>query len=386
MKKIILAFDSFKGSINSMEIAKAAEQAIIKEYPNCEIVCFPIADGGEGTTAAICAKWDVNYISCQVHDPRMKAIDASYAITADGKTAVLEMSSSSGLPLVPKVLQNPLQTTTVGTGELILDAINRGCRNFILGIGGSATNDAGIGLLEALGVKFLDKNRKVLKPIGSSLEYIEFIDESELHPELKNCKFTIACDVNNPLFGPQGAACIFAPQKGATVSEVEILDHGLRHYTEVIKRHKGMDIASIPGAGAAGGMGGGLLPFLNATLKSGIETILDILEFKESLKNADLIFTGEGKLDAQTRMGKALGGILKRALEAKVPIIGLGGSVEGIKELNEMGFTAVYSIQPGIVSLEQAMQKEYALDNIQNTVTQILRIIKQISLYSNHKK
>lgn len=377
MKKIILAFDSFKGSANSLDIAKHAEQAILNEYPSCEVVRFPIADGGEGTTEALCAGLDTTKICCRVHDPLMNPIEVSYGISRDGTTAILEMASASGLPLVPVSLRNPMNTTTFGSGEVILDALNRGCRKFIMGIGGSATNDAGIGMLCALGVRFLDRDKKEVEPKGRNLINIEYIDDSTMHPALRESSFTIACDVNNPLFGSEGAAYIFAPQKGATADEVEALDNGLRHYAKLIKAYKGVDIASIAGAGAAGGMGGGLLAFLNANLKSGIDTILEILNFKESIHNADLIFTGEGKLDVQTGMGKALGGILKIANQQNVPVIALGGCIEDAEKLNEMGFTAVLSIQPAPVSLEQAMQRQFTLKNIETTITQLLRVIKR---------
>ncbi|MEG2674127.1 MAG: glycerate kinase [Muribaculaceae bacterium] len=377
MKKVILAFDSFKGSVNSIDIASSAKKAILAEYPHCDVVTIPIADGGEGTTEAICSKLDVNKVVCLAHDPLMNPINVEYAITKDGYTAILEMATASGLPLVPMEMRNPLNTTTYGTGEIILDALKRGCREFIMGIGGSATNDAGIGLLNALGIKFLNKDEKELLPIGSNLINIESIDCSCVAHELINSTFIIACDVNNPFNGKDGAAYIYAPQKGASSADVEALDNGLAHYAQVLQRTKNADIADIPGAGAAGGMGGGLLPFLNATLKPGIDTILDMLQFDCIIKDADLVLTGEGKLDAQTGMGKALGGVIERAKNAAVPVIAIGGCVEATDELNKMGFTAVLPIQPAPVSLEKAMQKQFALDNIERTIIQIIRIIKQ---------
>lgn len=377
MKKIILAFDSFKGSAGSLEIAGAARKGILKECPHCNIVSFPIADGGEGTTEAICTGLEVNQVTCIAHDPLMNPIEVTYGITRDGTTAILEMASASGLPLVPDALRNPMNTSTYGTGEIIRDALQKGCRRFILGIGGSATNDAGIGMLSALGIRFLDESGNTLKPIGSNLIRIVTIDDSSLHPALQETTFTIACDVNNPFYGPQGAAFVYAPQKGASPEEVISLDEGLRHYAGILRDQKGVDIAILPGAGAAGGMGGGLLPFLRATLKPGIDAILDILHFEESLLEADLIITGEGKLDAQTGMGKALGGILQMAQERNVPVIALGGAVEATAQLNEMGFTAILPIQPTPVSLDRAMKKEFTLDNVERTVTQLVRIIQR---------
>lgn len=379
MNKIILAFDSFKGSANSLDIAHHAELAIHKVLPLCEVIKIPIADGGEGTTDAICTILDTDKVKCVVSDPLMHPIEVSYGITKDGTTAILEMASASGLPLIAPEMRNPMNTTTYGVGEMIKDALNRGCRKFIMGIGGSATNDAGIGLLNALGIKFLDCNGIELEPKGSSLSAIATVDSSQVYPALKEASFIIACDVNNPFYGENGAAYIYAPQKGASADDVVALDKGLRHYAQVIKYSTKQDISLISGAGAAGGMGGGLLPFLNATLKPGIDTILDILNFRDVVQNADLVFTGEGKLDAQTCMGKALGGILHIASEYCVPVVALGGCVEAVEQLNEMGFTAVISIQPSPVTLEKAMQREFALANIENTVIQIIRIIKRFS-------
>lgn len=377
MRKIVLAFDSFKGSAGSLDIARCAAQAIRKACPDCEPVYFPIADGGEGTTEAICTQLETEKVSCRVHDPLMNPIEATYAITRDGKTAILEMAAASGLPLIPTAQRNPMQTTSYGTGEMIRDALNRGCRRFIMGLGGSATNDAGTGMMQALGVRFLDKEGKELETTGGQLVHIEHIDDDALHPALKESEFTIVCDVNNPFCGEQGAAHIFAPQKGATPDEVRALDEGLCHYATLLKKEKGTDITLTAGAGAAGGMGGGILPFLNATLKPGIDTLLEMLHFRECVRSADLIFTGEGKLDAQTCMGKAPGGILKCALEEGIPVVALGGCIEAVEVLNEMGFTAVLPIQPAPISLEQAMQPAFTLRNIERSVVQVLRLIKR---------
>lgn len=374
MKKVILAFDSFKGSADSEEIASRAKKAVLTEFPACKVLTFPIADGGEGTTRAICSVLKTRKVSCSVHDPLMNVLQADYAITDDGKTAILEMAAASGLPLLPSDKQNPMYTSTYGTGELVADALNQGCRNFILGLGGSATNDAGIGMMAALGVRFLDQSGNELAPEGRNLISIHSIDDSKIHPALKEAVFTIACDVNNPFYGPQGAAYVYGPQKGASPQEVADLDKGLKHYAKILRIQKGTDISHLAGAGTAGGMGGGLLPFLNATLKSGIDTIMEILHFEESLSDADLILTGEGKIDGQTTMGKTLNGILQRAKRKQIPVIALGGCVESTERLNQLGFTAVLPIQSGPVSLENAMDKTTTLDNIQRTVTQIIRI------------
>ena len=377
--KVIVAFDSFKGSANSLDLARAAKDAIIREIPDCEVIYFPLADGGEGTTEAVCYGLSAEVVHCHVHDPLNKPLEASYAI-AKGGLAIMEMAAASGLPLIPQEYRNPLYTTSIGTGEMIIDAISRGCRHFILGLGGSATNDAGMGLLHALGVRFLDNKRQLLEPIGLNLGKVMDIDESSILSELKDCSFTLACDVSNLFFGPQGAACIFAPQKGANDDEVIFLDTSLRHYANLLKTIKGVDVSQIPGAGAAGGMGGGLLPFLSASLCSGVDIILETLHFKDALEDADLVLTGEGKLDHQTVMGKALGGILHMSYVAGVPVIALGGCVEQIELLNQYGFTAVFSIQSSPVSLEQAMQTSYTLERVKQTVVQIMRVIQNFKI------
>lgn len=374
MKKIILAFDSFKGSLSSNEIANAATDGIRKVFPDCNIVSVPMADGGEGTTEAICSRVVTKKIFCKVHDPLMREITASYSIAEDGNTAIMEMAVASGLPLVEMEFRNPMDTTTYGTGEMIRDAIEKGCKKIILGIGGSATNDGGMGVLSALGVEFYDKNGKILDPIGNSLTEVADFNLSALK-RYKNIDFVIACDVINPFYGPNGAAYIFSPQKGASDTVVKILDEGLHNFSNVIKEKLGVDISQLPGAGAAGGLGGGIKAFLNASLLSGSDVILDIFKFNELLTDADLILTGEGKIDAQTRSGKALSGILKRAKKANVPVIVLAGAVEDSIALNEDGYTAVFSIQSEPVTIEKAMSKDYASQNIKNLVIQIMRII-----------
>lgn len=379
MKRIVLAFDSFKGCIDSQEVASCAQQGIADVFPDCEVVALPVADGGEGTVEAIAAGTRVGRVSCRVHDPLMRPIETSYCITADGSTAVLEMAAASGLPLVPPESRNPLLTTTWGTGEMIADALNRGCRRIVMGIGGSATNDAGTGLLAALGYRFLDENGESLSPVGKNLEKIARVDESAAHEALRDTTFTIACDVNNPFYGPRGAAEVYAPQKGASPDEVALLERGMVHYARVIAAAKQIDISDIPGAGAAGGLGGGVLPFLKAELQSGIDIVLDMLRFRETIQGADLILTGEGKLDRQTGMGKALGGVLRYACEEGVPVIAIGGSVESCDELNQMGFAGVFSIQPAPVSLQEAMNRDFTRRNIRQVVTQIMRIVKCVT-------
>jgi glycerate kinase len=377
MKKIVVASDSFKGSVTSPEVAESAEKAIRRVFPDCEVVKIPVADGGEGTTEALVHAMDGKMVSCRVHDPLMNPIQAEYGILGDGTTAVIEMASASGLPLVPEDKRNPLLTTTYGTGELIKNALEQGCRHFLIGIGGSATNDAGTGMLQALGFRFLDKEGRGLGKGGRILQDICSIDHSQALPLLKEATFTVACDVNNPFSGENGAAFVYARQKGADDEMIRVLDNGLQHFASVIRQQTNKDIDAIPGAGAAGGLGGGFLAFLPTTLKPGIQMVLDALSFDEKIKGADLIITGEGKLDKQTGMGKTPSGILQAARKQQIPTIAIGGSIEETEALNGQGFLSVFSIQPGAVTLQQAMDNTFARQNIERTVTQFLRIIRQ---------
>ncbi|NLZ95746.1 MAG: glycerate kinase, partial [Bacteroidales bacterium] len=282
----------------------------------------------------------------------------------------------SGLPLLNKEEQNPSTTTTFGTGEIIKDALKRGVRSFLIGIGGSATNDAGTGMLRALGFHFLDINEKETDGTGKSLQSIYSIDESRVMAELKNVQFTIACDVNNPFSGPNGAAYVYAPQKGASDKMTKKLDEGMESFRLLIEKEKGIDLNTIPGSGAAGGLGGGFVAFLNAELKPGIEMVLQTIGFEKHLKNADLVITGEGKLDKQTAMGKAPSGILDAASKMNIPVIAIGGSVEDRECLLERGFTSLFSTIPNTMSLKEAMLKETAKRNIIKTTEQIMKSIE----------
>ena len=375
--KVLIAIDSLKGSLSSLEAAHAIQEGIHNADPNTNVCIRPLADGGEGTARALTQGTHGHMETVTVTGPLGDPVKADYGIIGD--TAVIEMAAAAGITLVPASRRNPLYTTTYGVGELILDAMEKNCRHFIIGIGGSATNDAGIGMLKALGARFLDSGNGELEPVGENLIKVHQIDISQLNPALKESHFTIACDVSNPFFGEEGAAYVYAPQKGANSLQVIELDNGLRHYAQVIKEYTNMDISQLPGAGAAGGMGGGLLPFLNAELQSGIEVILKTLRFEEVVRQADLILTGEGKLDRQTGMGKALDGILRVGEKCQVPVIAFGGAVEATEALNRMGFTAVLPIQPFPVTLEEAMRPEFTKENIERTVRQVVRIIKQFT-------
>lgn len=378
MRKVILAIDSFKGCLSSKEAETAAAQGIRHAFPTCKTICLPVADGGEGMQRVLTEALNGQEIRLSAHDPLMQMRQTAYGLSGDGTTAFIEMAAISGLPLVPLRQRNPSLTTTYGTGELIKDALNRGCRRFVIGLGGSATNDAGLGMLQALGFRFRDRYGNELgkaQPMcGQLLSEIAFIESSTALPALREARFTAACDVCNPFFGPEGAACVFAPQKGADPEMVAALDKGLQHLAQVIRQTTGHDIATMPGAGAAGGMGGTLSALLNAELKPGIDLLLDLTDFDKLIEGADLIITGEGKSDRQTVMGKVPSGILKRARRQGIPVILVSGSIEDADILNQAGFRAAFSITPAPMSLEEAMRPSTACQNIMQTVEQICRI------------
>ena len=375
MKKIVIASDSFKGSLSSAEVAACGERAVHRLFPDCEVVQLPVADGGEGTVETLTAALGGQSVATVVHDPLGRLITARYGWIAQTQTALIEMATASGLPLLQPAERNPWLTSTYGTGELIRDALERGCRKFLIAIGGSATNDGGMGLLQALGFRFLDAEGQELPGCGGSLSQIQQIDTSGALAALTECEFTVACDVSNPLYGAEGAAYVFAPQKGADSEMVKALDQGLRHFAQLIHTTQGITIDHLPGAGAAGGLGGGLVAFLKAHLTPGIEMVLDALQFDRQITGADLIFTGEGKLDAQTCMGKTPLGVLRRAQRQGIPVIALGGAVEASEALNQCGFLAVLPIQPYPTSLAKAMESIFAQQNIERTITQVLRLV-----------
>lgn len=379
IRKVVIAADSFKGSLTSEEVARSVEEGVHSVCPGCETVKVYIADGGEGTTEALTRTLGGKIVETTVHDPLMRPVKAAYGLVEGGGTAVIEMASASGLPLVEPELRNPMKTTTYGTGELIRDALSRGCRRFLVGIGGSATNDAGTGMLQALGYRFLDAAGTELGHGGEILSRIAAVDDTGALPELAGCEFVVACDVTNPFSGPTGAACVFAPQKGADAAMVRELDEGLKSFAKVIRTHTGTDVERQAGSGAAGGLGGGLVAFLGATLASGIDMVLEAIGFDELIRGADLIVTGEGKLDGQTAMGKAPRGVLDAARKQRIPVVAVGGAVESVGELNRQGFAAVFPILPGPATLERAMENGYARSNVRRTVEQLIRTIHLIN-------
>ena len=375
--KVVIAIDSFKGCMSSKELSVCIEEGIKVVYPDALIESCEVADGGEGTLQAMVNNTNGKILTCKVHDPLMREIEAQYGILGDSKTAVIEMARSSGLPLIAIEKRNPLVTTTFGVGELIKDAISKGCREFIVGIGGSATNDAGVGMLRALGYRFLDKSGDEIGLGGGELGKIASIETSHAMEELKSCHFLIACDVDNPMYGAKGASQIYGRQKGATEEMVLLLDENIKHFASVIEKYLGKNIAHIPGTGAAGALGGGFLAFMNAQLRLGIEIVLDTICFEDKIKNANFVITGEGKIDAQSLMGKVISGISKLTQKHKVPLLALAGHVEDdAKDAHQYGVDAIFSIMNYPMSLCDAMQKENTQKLMRQSVEEIFRLIK----------
>ena len=369
--KIVIASDSFKGSLTSIEVAAAAKRGIQTVYPDCEIVSVNVADGGEGTVEAIVEALGGNIITTTVSDPLGRPIQAHYGIA--GTTAIIEMAAASGLPLLCPEERNPWFTSTYGTGEMIMDAIRRGCCDFLVGIGGSATNDAGTGMLHAMGFRFYDTNNQEITDCrGGRLADIARIDDSCVPQTIRQARFTVACDVDTPFCGPEGAAPVFAPQKGANPEMVVQLNEGMESLAKVIEYKYNINITPIAGAGAAGGMGGGFRAFLNATLKRGIDMVLDAINFNQIIQGADLIITGEGKIDFQTAKGKTAAGVLARAKQQNIPVVAIGGCVEICESVQKMGFAGIYPILEEKVPLEIAMQRDFAASNVEKTVKKIL--------------
>ena len=372
--KIILTLDSFKGSLTSIEAAEAAREGILQIHPEWETDIIPIADGGEGMLSVMLNATHGKVQTTWAHNPCMEPTLTEYGISDDGTTAFIEMASISGLPLIREEQRNPMKTTTYGTGELIRDALEKGCTRFIVGIGGSATNDAGTGMLQALGFRFLNAEGKPLGQGGEILSEITSIDTSEVHPLLKNAHFIVACDVKSPFYGPEGAAHVFARQKGADDAMITALDKGMRNFAQVIVQDTGRDIAHIAGSGAAGGMGGGMMAFLNAELKPGADLLLEISRFDERAAHADLIITGEGRIDQQSLMGKIPGRILEKGKELGIPVVALAGCVEDAEWLKKAGFIGIFAITPKDMPLEEAMKKEVAIRNVKDTIFSVFDI------------
>lgn len=375
--KFLLAPDSFKGSLTAKEAALAMERAIQKILPEAETVILPMADGGEGTVQSLIDATQGQRISERVMNPLMQPVMADYGILGDGKTAIIEMAAASGLQFVDEKSKNPLITTTYGTGQLMRSALDRGIRKIIMGMGGSATNDGGAGMAEALGVRFLDKKGRPITRGGGGLSTLAEIDISGLDPRIADTEIIIASDVTNPLVGEIGASAVFAPQKGANPDMVRRLDDNLRHYADLIKASLGKEIVEKAGAGAAGGLSGGLLAFTDATIERGIELVIRITGLMEKSKDADYVLTGEGGIDFQTQYGKTPMGVAKAAKKAnpETVVIALGGYIgEQIDSLYQKGIDAIFGILPAAIPLDQVLLSAAA--NVERTTENIVRLIK----------
>ena len=373
MKKIILMPDSFKGTMSSAEICAIMEERIHAYYPKAEVVSIPVADGGEGSVDAFLAAVGGEKITVPVKGPYMENMAGFYGLIDHGATAVIEMAACAGLPLVEGKLR-PDQTTTYGVGQLMVDAAKRGCKKIIVGLGGSATNDFGAGAAAGAGVRFLDPEDRAFMPTGGTLSKIARIDASGLPPELKAAEIITMCDIDNPLYGPQGAAYVFGPQKGANPALVELLDRQLRAASDTVARELGIDVSSIPGAGAAGGMGGGMVAFFNSRLQMGIETVLDAVHFDKLLEGADMVFTGEGKIDSQSLRGKVVIGVARRAKQRQVPVIVVAGDIgDPIDGAYAEGVTAIFSINRLALPFEEIRRCSQA--NLRLTMDSLLRFM-----------
>ncbi|MBP2700585.1 glycerate kinase [Photobacterium lucens] len=371
--KIIIAPDSYKESLTAMEVATAIENGFRQVIPNAEYTKLPMADGGEGTVQSLVDASNGTIIEHSVTGPLGEQVNGFFGLMGDGKTAIIEMAAASGLHLVSPNLRNPMLTTSFGTGELILAALDQGVKHIIIGIGGSATNDGGIGMAQALGIRFLDENNKQISYGGGALDRLHRIDMSNIDPRLRSVKLEVACDVDNPLCGEKGASQVFGPQKSATPEMIAQLDNNLAHYAEIIKRDLGKDVKDMAGAGAAGGMGAALLGLFNAQLRSGIEIVMDAVNLADVIKEADLVITGEGRIDSQTTHGKTPIGVARIAKRFNKPVIGIAGSLSyDCNVVHEHGIDAVFSVVPRSVSLAEALSE--AAINVELTARNVAAI------------
>lgn len=372
--KVVAAIDSFKGSMTSMEAGNAVKKGILAAKPDAEVVVNPLADGGEGTVDALIEGLGAKKIPVTVTGPLGEKVSCYYGFLEETKSAVMEMASAAGITLVTK--KDPLRASTYGVGEMTADALKRGCKNFIIGIGGSATNDGGIGMLKALGFEFFDEDGNDVGEGAAALAKIEVIQTENKNPLLSGAKFQIACDVKNPLCGKQGATYIFGPQKGVTEEQKSKVDEAMKHYADVTKESLGCDFADCEGAGAAGGLGYAFLSYLAGELIPGVELILQATGLEEKMKNADVVVTGEGRLDAQTVMGKAPVGVAALAKKYNAKVIAFAGSVAPEASVcNQAGIDAFFPIVRGVTTLEEAMKKENAMENIAATAEQVFRLL-----------
>ena len=376
--KAVIAIDSFKGSLSSSEAGEAASRAIRYVFPEADIVQFPLADGGEGTVDALTEGLAGRIITTEVTGPLGKREASRYGIISDGRIAVIEMADAAGLTMVPMELRNPLNTTTYGLGELIVQAMDNGCREFIIGIGGSATNDAGIGMLSALGAGLFQADGQRAGITGGSVKDIVRIDLSELDSRIRECTFHIACDVNNPLCGDRGCSAIYGPQKGATPDIVREMDEAIAKFAGLARRQYGITGAELPGAGAAGGLGYAFHGFLGGSLEPGAKLVLNVLGIEDELKNADILITGEGRMDSQTAMGKAPAEVaqLAKTVNPSIKTIAVCGcAAPDADVVNKAGIDAYFPILHQVMSLDEAMDKAVAERNLYQTLVQVMRLL-----------
>jgi glycerate kinase len=376
MKKIVIAPDSYKESLTALQVASTIAAALRRQLPDAEVVEVPVADGGEGTLDALVDATGGRRYTASVRGPLGQPVDATWGLLGDGRTAIIEMAAASGLPLVPPDQRNPLVTSTEGTGQLIRAALDAGARRFILAIGGSATNDGGSGMMRALGVRFLDAAGDGLPPGGLALARLARIDMSGVDPRLAHCSFDVACDVDNPLTGPRGASAVFGPQKGATPEMVTQLDAALAHYARIVHEQLGIDVDAVPGAGAAGGVGAAALAFLRGTLRPGIDIVLGAVGLEARLAGADLVITGEGRLDGQTIFGKTPIGVARMAKRFGLPVIAIGGCLrEDVDVVHEHGIDAVFDCVHKAMPVEEALAGAQAnLERVARNVAALLAL------------
>jgi glycerate kinase len=378
MNKIILIPDSFKGTISSSEICGIMAERIRAHYPQAEVVSIPVADGGEGSVDAFLAACGGEKVAVTVKGPYMEDVRGFYGLIDGGATAVIEMAAAAGLPLVGDNL-NPAKTTTYGAGQLMSAAARRGCKKIIMGLGGSATNDFGAGCAAGAGIRFFDKDGAEFVPVGESLSRIKRIDKSGIPPELAAAQIVTMCDIDNPLCGTTGAAAVFGPQKGADPAMVQFLDGQLRAAAETARRELGADVAEIPGAGAAGGMGGGMVAFFGSRLQMGIEAVLDTVRFDSLLSGADMVFTGEGKIDSQSLRGKVVIGVARRAKKAGVPVVAVvGGIGDDIEGAYAEGVAGIFSILRSPKTFKEIQIEGCSKNDLSLTMDNLMRFMRTV--------
>lgn len=376
--RIVVAPDGFKGSLTAREVCESLAQGLRAAEPQVEVISVPIADGGDGTTEVLVQATRGRLVEEMVIGPLGLPVQAVFGILGDARTAVIEMATAAGLALVPPARRNPLVTNTYGVGQLIQFALDHGCREFIIGVGGSATTDAGTGLARALGVRFVDEaGREVNRPTGKTLQRLAHIDVAARDDRIKESSFRVACDVSNPLYGPEGAAHVYGPQKGATPQMVQELDEGLRRFADVVRRALGKDVADLPGAGAAGGLGAGLVAFCDATLEPGADVILDVIGLRQLAQGADLLITGEGRLDSQTAYGKGPAAVARLGQELGIPVVAVAGEIICTEAgLAELGLEAGWSTSRGPMALAQAMEPETARRQLAHVGYNLMRTLQ----------